>query len=594
MFLYEQLNQKNVEHFQKYWNLIDDLYCGGYQMERNARRYLTKYVGEHPDRYNERCDNASYINYLGQIVDQFVANVFSQELSVTPAADSNDESTPGEEPEKPEFYIEFEADADMCGTSFEKIIRKVFTTSILKKRALLAIDTPNLEAQDGDEEYEEVGAPPDDQAPYPINRSEEESMGTDRAYAFEIPIEYLYDWKLTGPSQFEWAVLGKCITKRGGPGTPMDTLVEQFKVWTMVDGFASWEIWETEPFNKDKRPSPKDPLILRRSGTTTFRAIPLMLLEVPDGLWVGNKLGGMALEHFRRRSALVAAENRSLFAIPYITLGEEIGAPGYNTSEVQQNPGRAEDGPQEALRKKGWMLLGKDDGIHFAEPTGQAYEIIHKELDALVNEMFRVTHQMSSSVASTNHGVYRSGKSKVEDRNAMEIVLSAYGSIVRAFVKRTFDFISTVRNDNIIWTAHGLTTYELEDRDLLIKEAAFAESFDIPSKTFRIAHKTKVAFALVGQVPSATKQTIRKEIIEGVAELMEHEDLETEMEERMMKDNVDAPDGAHAPGMPGGDNKAAMLPADSTTHHPHRAVKEGNKKIKPTGRMSMPHGPANA
>ena len=593
-YTYGQLKQTHPEYMSDEWSELDDLYCGGFQMQRRSQKYLPRMLGEMHERYEERVRTcASYINYFGQVVDAFAANVFSQELSVTPAPDAADASTPGKEPEKPEFYKEFERDADLCGTPFVKLIRSVFTCCLVKKRALLGVDFPG-----------DVQAEPDAHVPIPSSRAEEEALGKDRAYVYEIPIESLVDWEMSGPGHFKWAVLRKDIQEATGPGASRAKIVTEFKVWELEgDGDlkkAAWSTWQTDPYDPSNPPKDDFRLHKKAGGTTSFNRIPLMLMEVEDGLWIGNRIGSMAMEHFRRRSMLNSAQLRSLFIIPYVTLGEEYSAPGYSVSDVQTNPNRADGGPLEAFQRKGYQLLGKDDAIKFAEPAGHVYEIIDKQLENLANEIFRVVHQMASSVALAGHSGFRSGRSKVEDRHDMEIVLSAYGSLVRGFVKQLYDFISQARGDKTLWAPHGMDTYELEDRNLLIKEAAFVDSFGIPSRTFRIAHKTKIAFALVGNVPTETKQTIRDEITKGVPEEEAHEDLQEKMEERMLQDNIDAPPGAHAPAAPGdtGGGGGPLAPADAKTHHPHRIIRQkngqvgGNKKPPmPTGKMSMPLKP---
>jgi hypothetical protein len=263
---------------------------------------------------------------------------------------------------------------------------------------------------------------------------------------------------------------------------------------------------------------------------TTFRRIPLLPLEMPPGLWVGNKLGCLAREHFQRRSALNAAENKSLFAIPFIKLGPEISAPGEALpSEAQQNPNRGRD-PRGEFNRRGYVVLGKDDDIGFAEPDGKAYELVERQLEKLVDEMFRVVHQMAASVSATTTALGRAAASKVEDRNATEVVLGAYGALVRDFAKRVYDCIGTARSEHVVWTPHGLDKFELEDRDGIVKEALAVDSIAIPSPTFKKMYKTKLAFALLGNVPPETQDVIKGEIEDGVEAEAELRDVMDEGE----------------------------------------------------------------
>jgi hypothetical protein len=184
---------------------------------------------------------------------------------------------------------------------------------------------------------------------------------------------------------------------------------------------------------------------------------------------------------------------------------------------VQQNPGRGRD-PRGEFNRKGYVVLGADDDIGFAEPAGAAYELVDKQLEKLVDEMFRVVHQMASSVSATKQALARAAASKAEDRHATEIVLAAYGALVRDAAKRVYDCLSAARGENVVWTAHGLDKYELEDRDGILKEALALDAISIPSATFQKTYKTKIALALVGNCPPETQDVIREEIERGVDE----------------------------------------------------------------------------
>ena len=189
---YGLLSQKNPAYAEKRWEELGDLYVGGYDLLEKASRYMPRFVGETPERYNERLSAASYLNYIGAIADSFVANLFEQELTITQAADATDKSTPGEAPEPDGVYAEFAHDADLRGTTFVKLMRQVFTTALVKGKAILAVDFPTA-------------------AKRPESLAEEEKLGTSRAYAFDVPIEQLVDWEYGEDGRFEWAILHRTI-----------------------------------------------------------------------------------------------------------------------------------------------------------------------------------------------------------------------------------------------------------------------------------------------------------------------------------------------------------------------------------------------
>ena len=294
---YGLLRQRNPAYTEARWEELWDLYVGGYALVDKAARYMPKFVGESRERYRERLSAASYVAYMGQIADYFVANLFSQELTLTQAADAKDPATAGSTPAGDGFWEEFAHNADLRGASFVKLVREVLTTALVKGKSLVVVDLPAAGA----------GAP--------ANLAEEEASGEARGYAFEAAPEELIDWEPDDRGGFAWAILHRMLVRRESPAGARDRIVEEFKVWTHEGEFAVWELFRTAPYKPGQPPKDDDEVPPAGGGTTTFREIPVLELAVPAGLWVGNKLGVLAREHFTRRSALNAAENKSLFAV---------------------------------------------------------------------------------------------------------------------------------------------------------------------------------------------------------------------------------------------------------------------------------------
>jgi hypothetical protein len=513
---YGTLRQQNPAYTAARWEELGDLYEGGYTLADKASRYLPRFVGETRDRYQERVRAASYLNYLAPIADTFVAYLFDQELTLTQAADAKDPTTVGGPANDDGFWEAFAHDVDLCGASLVRLLRDVFTTALIKGKAVVAVDMPAR--------VNELAS-----------RADEEATEAARGYAFEVAPEALLDWEYGERGRFAWAILHRLIERRESPEESRNRVVEEFKVWRLDGGVATWDLFRTRARKANEVIRDDEEIPRVDGGTTTFKQIPLIEFIVPPGLWVGNKLGLLAKEHFERRSALNSAENKSLFTIPYVALGPEVSAPGEAMpSAAQQRPGRGRD-PRAQFLRLGYVVLGKDDKLGFAEPEGRAYALVDKQLERLVDEMYRVVHQMAASVAATKTALSRSGESKGEDRRATEIVLAAYGALVREFATRMYGCLSAARGENVVWTPHGLDRYELEDRDGILKEALAVDGVSIPSPTFRKLYKTKLAYALLGNVPPETQEAIREEIETGV---------DGEAEAHALEESSETPDEA--------------------------------------------------
>jgi hypothetical protein len=510
---YQILAQKHPEYLGDTWEELSILYRGGYDLDVHSdwkRRLLPQCVGEHPGRYEERLRASKYINYLAQVIDFYGSAVFQRPVSVAVSPDNSGGDQPNDD-----AYESFAEDASQRGESFGKLLKQCLTNSLICGKAILAVDFP---------------AVPEDR---PATRLEEEAMRLNRPYAWSVDPLELIDWQRDGDGTFRWCILHRVIDERESLEASRETVLEQFKLWRRNEqGFAEWRLFEIER-KRSERPNPHEDVPEVASGVTSFRRIPIVELALPHGLWAGNKIGPLAKEHFERRSKLLSAISKSLFAIPYVKQGPEIGAVGGALpSEVAMDPHRGSRLRVE-VDANGFYVLGSGDEVGFAEMAGTSFKLEADEIRELVNEMFRVGHQMAMSVASTSKALARSGLSKTEDRHTTEIVLKAYGQIVREFAIRVYDTIAEARNENVYWTAYGADKFEIWDRVQIIDEAVQIRDIDIPSNTLKAQYFGKMAERILDDADPQTLQTIREEILAGVAK----EAAETESARRLLDES---------------------------------------------------------
>lgn len=512
--VYRALTQQCAEYVAKspHWAEIDDFYAGGYDLLDKIGDYLPQRVGESKERYQERLDAASYLNYLAPIADFFASNLFERDLVVKQPSDAGNSATPGDsldEGAAKDFWTEFEQDADLEGNSVANLFKDVFRQGVLKQRSLLAIDMPTAPE----------GATPE-------TKADEEKMGLTRAYAFLLPIDQMIDWKRGARGEWQWCKLRKVVDARESPDDPVGLIREEFKLW-FLDGAgdqarARWETYLTPayvPGDSAKQPKPDDPIPLAGEGVTSFPKIPLVELDVSPGLCVGNKIGPVQREHFRRRSNLNASEEQALFEMFVVGLGPQMSATGGALpSEIQMDASRggAALDPMTRAKAMGALILGSEDTAQYVGPSGAMHALSDQRLKDLVEEFYRVVSQMSAGIKATSTSLGRSAASKAEDRGSTETILSEYGKIVRKFAKKVYDLIAAARGEDVLWAVHGLDKFELEDRQTVLNEAMQCDAVEIPSVTFHRIWKTQIAFALAHNATPAEQEAIRKEIIDGI------------------------------------------------------------------------------
>lgn len=530
------LKQRSPEYDDVLWRELDVLYEGGYKAMRRAGQYIHPLDGEKPQRYQDRLKLVSYIGYMAQIIDGFVSSLFAADLDITEAVDAADNGTPGKAPPVPEFWLDFSKNADMKSTPFSDVMKCIVREALLKRRAVLAVDLPAPKAQ-------------------PVSRADEIALGADRAYCFPVEICELVDWAKDDDGCFTWAIVYTERSDRTSPTASRATVTYGWKVWTLgppngalvAEGealTAHWQLFElTVPLGWKEWDDELD-IPMTGEGKTSFDRIPLMEFELPHGLWAGNFLGPMAREHWSRRSQLVGSEGRNMVAIPFIEAGS-TDDDGLGTDAIDPKT-------QLAMRQKGILTVPNGGTLGFAEPEGKAYAIVDSQLGQLKDEMFRVAHQMAMSTDNSSSTMRRSGASKQQDKKDMATVLESLSGLVKSFAVQVYECIAQARGErDVVWTARGLDRYVDADRTDLLAEAVALDAIAIPSQTFKAEYKTRTALALVPNLPAATQDIIRAEIIKGVESEVEMGDI---LRDRLLEEpdqddtgNADDKEGAAPP-----------------------------------------------
>lgn len=536
---YAKLRQRHPDYDAERMGELHDLHAGGYQIAAKAGEYLPQLVNEHDSRCDERRKGVAYLNYFGQLVEQFTSDLFAQPLTIQPPPDADDTSTPGELPDE-DFYNAFESDADMEGTSFVDLMKATITQALVQRTAFVCLD---------------AAADPVDEDDKPKTKAEEEASGLGRIYAYDVSPRNVIDWRLgKGKRDLEWAIIQEKSQERKDPEDVREIVTETFTVWRMDGDVATWQ---RHVFEYDPKKPPEDGALSSdvTDGRTSFKRLPLLRMQLPKGLWAGNKAGPPQKEHWQRRSALVGAENRSLVAIPFVKRGPEVGAiGGAQPSDTQEDPNRGRD-PVGQSRRKGWVEIGSDDELGYAEPEGKCYALTSKELDELKDEIFRVTHQMAASVRPSAGSLGRSAASKQQDGKATALVLRALGHEVRQFALRIYKAIAEARGDDVSWVASGLDNYEVIDRESVLEEAISIPQVTeaIPSETFHRIYAQQIGEKLLTGTDPKTLGTFKDELQKGIKD-------QRELSSMMLDAKKDAIENPQPPAAPIPKVPSAMPP----------------------------------
>ena len=481
------------------------LYAGGFQMNTPeiASLFCPKLKSDEDDTvFAERVASAAYVPTFSKLITGLISNLFSQDLAVMEAADHDDASTLGDEmtDNLRDFYKKFHNDCDGHGTTLHDFIRLETTEALIHSFHYFGVDYPKGEA---------------------TNLLEQERLGLDQPHLYTIQSQSVYDWKLdeSNPHAFLWLKIVNCLPVQP---TPFDPPMHQYEVktWSMTpDGFAAYQIYQSQPLPLDKEPKDKDLLLKIDEGITSFHCIPIFYFCLDEGVAVGPKLAPMAAEHFNRTTIENHYTHKACLTIPVVYRGDMMPEGNGLPDPIVTNTNRGQH-PRGKINSKGVVELGSwtQDRFEIVEAVGTALSFIHQQNEDLDEKMHSVVNQMGQSLkqASTNSG--RSGLSKQEDRHSTEMLLTTIADEVYAITERIFTVIAESRGEDIVWDVKGLSSITTEDRTELIQEALTLSNINIPSLTFLKEYHYRLASRLVDGTDQRTLQTIRAEIQQGLEE----------------------------------------------------------------------------
>lgn len=437
-------------------NTFRDLYAGGFQFKQRAGDYLLRRQKEGLDVYGERLERAFYQNYVGSIVDWYASTLFRREPNVQIDCSSHKGHT---------FLSEFIEDCDQRGTKLTDFFRSCLIDTLVAGRSYILIDFPKVEST-------------------PLNRAEEDATGLSRAYLVKYQAEDLINWSLDEKGDYEWIVLRQSFKRQPSIDTGVD--IEE----------TYWRFYDKSEYRVYRRTQQKDKtseITLIARGPHAFireRRVPLVTMQVSDGLWLLNKAATLQLEHFNKSNALAWAITMGLFAMPVV----------YSDREWNQ-----------ILGESYYIQLGPSDKFGWAEPDGKVYQIAADNLEALKEEIYRVCYLAQASGEMIS-GHAQSAVSKQMDSAITQEVLRGYSSVVRDAIRKVLNAISRARMDEVRVTVSGLDEFDIKDFTSELSEGQNLLNLGIKSPTLKRQIYQRLAIRYLNDLRQETKEQIAREI----------------------------------------------------------------------------------
>ena len=169
----------------------------------------------------------------------------------------------------------------------------------------------------------------------------------------------MINWSRNERNEYEWVVLRHRVQRQ--PTIKNAEVIEE----------TYWRYYDRTQFRSYRqvaRASENSPIELIAQGAhglSRQNRVPLIDMQLSDGLWLMNKAAHIQLEHFNKSNALSWAITMGLFAMPVI----------YSDREWNQIVGESY-----------FIQLGPTDKFGWTEPDGKVYQIAANNLETLKQE----------------------------------------------------------------------------------------------------------------------------------------------------------------------------------------------------------------
>ncbi len=448
------------------WEELDALAKGGRAFHAQITDFLPQNTVEPAAMYRQRIAQAHYHSYVGSIINLYVAWLFAADFEVKP----HDEN--GQPVDRNPFYGVFQEDVG-DETTFAAFSRERFREALTTGGSYWLAELPSNE-----------GTAPEDAL-------EHEKRGLGRAQLKALGSSSVLNWERLDNGRLNWAVVHSCELTQESWAHERNLMVEQWRVYE-AETVTLFEI----KYPKNRKPSNNDEISYISKEPHGFKRVPIIALELPPEICVGEQTRDAQIEHFRLDNALSWLIRRSCYAQPVFKLedGEKIPTMGAGYA----------------------IVLGHEDDFGWTSPPNTPFDVLQKNVEAKRDEIFRVTHTMAQSVDNNAETVGRSADSKEIDAAATRIMLQAYATYVAKAVEETYETISEARGEDCEWSVEGFSGYDTATVPSLIAAAKAARSLGIPSPLFHKTLSKKVAMAMLAGEDQRVKEQIASEIEDAV------------------------------------------------------------------------------
>lgn len=487
---FEDLMRTHPQHRGELWAELDLLYRGGSDLvaaireqarprdvASRGKELLVRRVGEPDGLYAERCRRAYALPNLPTIVNYFAAVT----LADPPVVKESGSETAGG------WYGEFQKDVDRNGTDLAEFARRALVCALVTRKAVVIVDWP---------------------PPAPVaagTRYDEDAANARDGWLCPVAPAMLLDWEKDDRGALVWAKTLTVTLPAPSFEQKRDAVVYEWRVFERgvpaAGGLPArpararmFRLARRKGEGKDTDDVPEMPEVTLRTSR-----VPVVVLELPDGLWVGGKIGPAEVELLNKQNALSWLEYMTAFAFLKETRLSATGEAGTAPSPT--------DGVVKTLQIV--PGVGSED-IEWVELSGSSIQTLSDRIFKLTEGIYRQAAQLALAAPLGAVDQAASGEAKRRDMKPTAVVCEALAACLRDFAEQVFDVLAEGRGEETEFQIDGLRRFDegIELPDLL------RSGLDsrIPSDTARKEIALRLVDAVLPDLPPDVRARIRGEI----------------------------------------------------------------------------------
>ncbi len=472
------------DQYKDAWVTFSDLYQGGAILRDKVVRlaqYLLKKPKELSEVFATRQLRFSYTNLLGNILGWYGAALFKtpaqlvKKDSHAPTPKPDAEGAAPTEPELPAdadaFCTQFEKDSDHAGTTYPDFWRKVWESCALHKAAYILIDLPT----------------PDEDAPAPASLAAQVSAGLLDPFLVLYTPSQIINWETDRYGNLEWCIIAISNEER-----------EAFAKPVTVDYWYYFDELQVACYRAERKAKRTDDDVAtlvagypRPHAMSDLQRIPIRKVEVPDGLWLANRVYLPLLNHLN-------LDNAFDFSLFQSALAQLVITGTYDDSTT--------------MSEVSYIKLNTGDTATYLEPEGRAYEAIDKRLGNLEERIYKACYLMDQARTNKATAAAQSGLSKQQDKTPSRDALSGFGDVIRPAMQSVYEDVLAIRGFvDIQPDVRGFNYQDkagVEEMDLIES----ASVIDIQSPTYQRERDKKLVRIVLQDLNPETLEQIDDEI----------------------------------------------------------------------------------